>query len=119
MVLGNDTVIVISPKQVRVTLQLLNEGKMYREYSDSLFKQKQKQELYILSLRSLNNLKTEKNRLLEANLSKYDSIVQSKEKRIDLLNKSIKSEQSKKTKSFLMGTGFGLVIAAIIKIIIN
>jgi hypothetical protein len=116
-VIGSDTVTAISQKQTLTALQLLAQRRMYKEYSDSLFIQKEKQKLYIISLKSLNSLRIEKTQLLEANLRECDSINNLKEQRIDLLNKKIKSEQSKKTKSFLTGTAFGLFIGSIILLI--
>jgi len=119
LAIGDSIIVAISPKQVYTTLQLLEQKKMYQEYSDSLFIQKKKLELYILSLQSLNALKTEKTHLLEVSLGECDSINILKEQRIALLNKSVKSEQSKKTRSFLVGGGFGIVISTIIAIITN
>lgn len=117
MVIEGDTIVALSLKQTQKTLLLLEQGKMYKEYSDSLFIEKEKLKLHILSLKSINRIKTEKTQLLELNLRDCDSINILKEKRIAILNKSIKNEQSKKTKSFLTGTGFGLMIGAIILLI--
>lgn len=117
MVIGIDTVVTISPKQVYITLQLLEQRRMYQEYSDSLVIEREKLKMHISALQTLNKLKNEKTHLLELNLNKSDSINQLKEKRIELLNKSIRNEQSKKSRSFLTGTGFGLVIGAIILLI--
>lgn len=114
MVIGIDTVVTISPKQVYITLQLLEQRRMYQEYSDSLVIEREKLKMHISALQTLNKLKNEKTHLLELNLNKSDSINQLKEKRIELLNKSVRNEQSKKTKSFLAGAGFGLVVSAVI-----
>lgn len=87
---------------------------MYKEFSDSLVSEVRKQQGHILLLNKQNSSKTSEILLLKENLSLKDSISKTKEERIELLNKTIKSEQAKKAKSFFVGTGIGVVISTIV-----
>lgn len=117
LVINHDTVIAITPIQLQKANRLFIERKMYKDFSDSLFKANNKQQAYILTLKGINSLKTKENAFLEDNLSLKDSVISNKQNQIQILNDQLKSTQKKKVKSFFVGTGTGLVISAIILLI--
>lgn len=114
LIINGDTIVAITPLQLKKANVLFIERKMYKEYADSLFKENKRKEAHILSLQRINNLKTSKNDLLERNLVQMDSINSVKEERIKILNNKIKSEQAKKVKGFFTGTLVGSSLTALL-----
>jgi len=117
LVINGDTVITITQNQLRSANQLFSERLMYQEYSDSLFLQNGRQELKSMMIGRQNDLKTKEIVLMKENLYLCDSINKIKEEKVMLLNKTIKAEQAKKTKSFFIGVGSGFVIGILTAIL--